>query len=109
MGGNFSAELLKVRNKEVADLSNHNLGKVPTQIGSLKKAQQLNLSVNGLSELPPEVGRPFSVSDGGPLYGADFYVGKLRQLKILNISDNAITSFPTEIGQLSRLTHLYAG
>ncbi|HSW76571.1 MAG TPA: leucine-rich repeat domain-containing protein [Candidatus Saccharimonadales bacterium] len=71
------------------DLSNNQLSALPPpEIGQLRALQVLSLSYNQLSALPPEI-------------------GQLRALQILYLNHNQLSALPPEMGQLSALQKLY--
>eukprot|EP00741_Cyanophora_paradoxa_P012916 tig00020629_g12472.t1 len=73
----------------VLDLAVNRLSVLPPEIGKLKNLTVLDLSCNWLTSLPPEI-------------------GQLENLKDLNISCNELTALPPEIGQLANLEMLNA-
>ncbi|KAI4353881.1 hypothetical protein L6164_002804 [Bauhinia variegata] len=64
-------------------------GRIPAQIGTLRKLTLLDLSNNVLSGALPST------------------LANLSQLPMLNVSHNYIRGIPAHIGSLEKLTHLY--
>ena len=69
------------------DLSYNGLTSLPSEIGKLKNLTRLDLSYNDLTSLPSEI-------------------GQLKNLTELYLHNNYLTSLPPEIGQLQNLTEL---
>jgi internalin A len=69
------------------DLSGQGLTALPPELGRLTQLQFLHVSHNQLTALPPELGR-------------------LTQLQDLDVSHNQLTSLPPEMGNLTQLQHL---
>jgi Leucine-rich repeat (LRR) protein len=78
------------KTERVLNLSNKEIGKLPTSIGNLNKVEELTLQYDSLESLPREI-------------------GNLKQLKILNLFGNPLKSLPEEIGNLENLEVLLLG
>ncbi|MCW7475421.1 leucine-rich repeat domain-containing protein [Leptospira levettii] len=74
----------------VLNLSNKEVGVLPTSVGNLNKVEELTLQYDSLTTLPKEI-------------------GNLKQLKILNLFGNPLTTLPEELGNLENLEVLLLG
>ncbi|WP_080502633.1 leucine-rich repeat domain-containing protein [Neochlamydia sp. EPS4] len=76
-----------------------------------KNLTSLNLSNEGLTYLPPEIGQLSQLQTldlrGNQLTALPTEIGQLSQLQRLDLSQNQLTSLPAEIGQLSQLRALH--
>ncbi|NJD78109.1 MAG: GTP-binding protein [Candidatus Methanoperedens sp.] len=95
---------------ESFNLSENGLSSLPPEIGQLTKLTVLNLGKNQLSSLPPEIGRLTKLT-GLYLYDNQFMyfppeIFKLINLIGLDLGRNQLSSLPSEIGRLTNLTVL---
>src|SRR5437868_4930973 len=89
MGSGLSAQILKLKIKEIVDLRKQTprITELPPQIGQLQKARELFLSENDIATVPDEI-------------------GKLGQLELLDLSRNRLTGLPSTMGSLKSLKTL---
>jgi internalin A len=89
------------------DLSGQGLDNLPPEIGRLTQLQSLYLSSNRLGSLPPEIGQLTNLQSLGlsrnELSGLPPEIGQLTQLQSLDLKGNLLGSLPPEIGQLTNL------
>ena len=71
--------------KNVLDLSNQGLDKLPSYVTNLSNLEELNISNNNITGALPS------------------QMQNLRKLRVLNASNNLMTGVPAEIGQLQNL------
>lgn len=75
------------------------------------KWRELDLSDQGIIELPPEIGQLVKLQrlhlNGNQLHSVPKEIGKLVNLCDLTLSGNNLTSLPAELGQLVNLRRLY--
>lgn len=96
--------------KHVSDPANI----IPTDLAAAladpEAATRLNLSYQGLTELPPGVCAMVNLQDlrlnGNKLEALPPEIGDLVNLRNLELDDNALTELPPEIGRLRKLENL---
>jgi len=75
------------------------------------KATELNLSDEGITSLPIEIGQLTNLTelylDNNQLTSIPPELGKLTELKTLRLQSNQLKSIPPELTQLTKLTELY--
>ena len=92
------------------NLSYQGLEDVPPDIGRLVNLEDLRLNGNNLKELPDEIGllsklKRLELSENA--FGVlPSVVGQLEQLEKLNANRNPLRTLPSEIGQLANLRYL---
>jgi internalin A len=86
----LSARIEEARKSKATelDLSGEGLSQLPEALGQLSQLQELNLFNNQLTAVPEAL-------------------GQLSQLQLLNLSYNQLTAVPEALGQLSQLQQLY--
>lgn len=94
--------------KNILDLSNQGLEKLPAYVLKMSNLEELNISNNQISgALPAEIHdlrnlRVLDVSDN-LMTGVPAEVGQLQNLEVLNLSNNKLTGLPNELGNLKKL------
>lgn len=94
--------------KNVLDLSNQGLEKLPAYVLKMSNLEELNISNNRLGgALPAEIHdlRNLRVLDASNnlMTGVPAEVGQLQNLEVLNLSNNKLTGLPYELGNLKKL------
>lgn len=84
-GGTGSQPGVTVDKKNILDLSNQGLDKLPSYVTNLSNLEELNISNNNITGALPS------------------QMQNLRKLRVLNVSNNLMTGVPAEIGQLQNL------
>ncbi|MCZ6651887.1 MAG: leucine-rich repeat domain-containing protein [Planctomycetota bacterium] len=97
------------RNQETKlDLSDEGIEELPPEIGQLTNLTKLDIGGNKLTSLPPELGQLTQLTElnlsNNLLATLPPEIGKLTQLTNLYFSEGQLTSLPPEIGQLTKLT-----
>ena len=110
-------KLLKVieaaarRKAKTLDLSGQGLAELPPEIGQLTNLTVLRLNSNILSSLPPEIGQLTNLTRlilfSNKLQSVPPEIGQLTNLTRLILSYNKLQSVPPEIGRLTNLTKLF--
>ncbi|NBS62562.1 MAG: hypothetical protein EBT26_11100, partial [Microbacteriaceae bacterium] len=92
-------------------LSYNGLTSIPPEIGRLTNLTRLSLSNNRFTSIPPEIGRLTNLTylrlDNNQLTSIPPEIGRLTNLTGLSLSYNGLTSIPPEIGRLTNLTELW--
>ncbi|MBN2392473.1 MAG: GTP-binding protein [Anaerolineae bacterium] len=92
------------------DLSNEGLTELPPEIGRLTTLRSLNLSGNQLTALPPQIVRLVTLRSlylgGNRLTALLPEISQLTTLQLLALSDNQLKLLPPEIDQLTTLLSL---
>ncbi|MEH1900945.1 MAG: COR domain-containing protein [Nostoc sp.] len=109
-------ELLQIIEQAARDkvtelnLSGQGLTTLPAEIGQLTNLQSLNLYSNQLSSLPAEFGQltnlQFLHLIRNQLSSLPAEIGQLTNLQFLDLSSNQLSSLPAEFGQLTNLQSL---
>ncbi|MBI4760054.1 MAG: leucine-rich repeat domain-containing protein [Chloroflexi bacterium] len=110
-------ELWRKTDWEALGLSGLNLTSLPPEIGALTSLQeldlrgnQLDISSNPLTEIPPQLWRKTDWEELGlrslNLTALPPEIGQLANLQALDLSSNQLTALPPEIGQLANLQTL---
>jgi len=93
------------------DLSGEGLTELPPELGQLTQLQRLILSNNQLTQLPPELGQLTQLQElflyNNQLTQLPPELGQLTQLRELYLYGNQLTQLPPELGQLTQLLGLY--
>ena len=92
------------------DLSGQGLTELPESVGRLSWLRNLDLSNNQLKSLPESIGQltqlqSLNLADN-QLQALPEPIGRLIQLEHLRLSRNALKAFPGFIGQMRQLRHL---
>jgi Leucine-rich repeat (LRR) protein len=86
----------------ILNLSNQGLTELPATIGWLKELKQLDVSHNQLTSLPAEVGwlKEMRLLDAShnQVTSLPLEVGWFRKMATINLSHNQLTELPSEIG-----------
>jgi internalin A len=90
------------------DLRRKELTAVPPNVWEMKNLSVLNLYMNKIESLPPDLG---TLALLGPFffffaYAWNTNTGKLTKLKALGLNENNLRTLPNELGQLTSLTML---
>ena len=76
-----------------------------------EKSTELNLSGEGITSLPPEIGKLTNLTelylDNNQLTSIPAELGKLTNLTYLSLYNNQLTSIPAELAQLTNLMELH--
>lgn len=99
---------IRTSNKNVLDLSNQGLEKLPASVLGMNYLEELNISNNKLTgALPAEIRqlRGLRVLDASDnlMTGVPAEVGQLQSLETLDLSNNKLTGLPYELGNLKKL------
>jgi Leucine-rich repeat (LRR) protein len=98
-------------NKKSLDLSNNGLSEIPKEIGQLQNLQRLYLGYNKLSEIPKEIRQLQNLQrlylSYNKLSEIPKEIGQLQHLHTLYLNNNELSEIPKEIGQLKHLKYLY--
>ena len=114
MGGSTFAQsggkLAGLRGLTVLNISANGITELPEELGSLVNLKQLFLAENSLQEIPRCLLRLFRLEDldiaHNRLRSVQPQIKKLKQLRKLNLASNLIPEIPLSIGDLTKLTHL---
>jgi len=102
---------INTEKKNVLDLSNQGLEKLPAYVLNMSNLKQLNISNNRLTgALQAEIHnlknlKVLNASDN-LMTGVPAEVGQLQNLEILDLSNNKLTGLPNELGNLKKLKQL---
>ena len=92
------------------DLSRCGLTELPQSLGQLGQLQTLGLSGNQLTALPESLGQLAQLQSldlsGNQLTALPESLGQLAQLQSLDLSGNQLTALPESLGQLAQLQSL---
>lgn len=104
------AELVRRGKLTRLDLSHQGLSNLPPEIGTLTSLTHLMLHHNRLTALPPEIGQLTNLTwldlSGNDLATLVPAIGQLTNLTYLSLRGNQLSSVPPEIGNLCNLTQL---
>lgn len=106
--------ILAAADKKIAwiDLSGQGIINLPPEVGYLTEVKVLDLSDNHLTNLPPEIGKLRNLTalylGRNQLADLPAEIGKLPLLRKLDVSGNLLTTLPPEIGHLILLEQLEA-
>lgn len=97
--------------KNVLDLSNQGLEKLPAYVLKISSLEDLDISNNKIGgALPAEIHdlRSLRVLDASDnlMTGVPAEIGQLQNLEVLDLSNNKLTGLPYELGNLKRLRQL---
>lgn len=105
-----AAELVRHDKLTRLDLSYQGITILPPEIGTLTSLTHLILHHNGLTALPPEIGQLSNLIWldllGNNLATLVSAIGQLTNLRYLNLQDNRLSSLPHQIGDLCNITQL---
>ena len=106
----FPKEILNNTGLTKLDLSGNDIESLPSEIGKLKKLQELYIIDSGLRALPGEIRmftdlRILDVHDN-ELTGIPAEIGQLPKIEKIDFSGNQITALPNEIYNLTHLDEL---
>ncbi|MEZ4885557.1 MAG: leucine-rich repeat domain-containing protein [Chitinophagales bacterium] len=102
----------ETKDKKLTHLSLYNRGieEVPSEIGLLTDLEELDLSENKLSVLPPEIAQLKNLKilhlDYNAFTEFPLHIEELVELKDLDLSKNKLTYIPASIGELKNLRKL---
>ncbi|MBL7188608.1 MAG: leucine-rich repeat domain-containing protein [Phycisphaerae bacterium] len=98
-------------NETSLDLSCEGLTSLPPEIGRLTNLTELFLDNNQLTSVPAELGQLTHLTQlwlsGNQLTSVPVELGLLTDLRELYLDNNKLTSIPPELGQLTNLVHLF--
>ena len=97
--------------RDTLNLSGEGLTALPPEIGQLQNLKHLSLGSNQLIALPPEIGQLENLEHLGlwenQLTALPPEIGQLEKLREINLTANQLTALPPEIVQLQNLKNLY--
>ena len=98
--------------REFLELSEQGLDELPPEIGRLTELVGLDLSGNRLTGLPVEIGRLAKMEElilcRNRLSELPVEICRMVRLRRLDVTENRFCSFPEEIGELTELRMLHA-
>ena len=107
---NEVAELVRRDKLTRLDLSRQGISSLPPEIGTLTSLTHLILHHNSLTTLPPEIGQLTNLIWldllGNNLTALVPAIGQLTNLKYVSLQGNQLSSVPPEIGNLCNITQL---
>lgn len=97
-----------IKREAVLNLSGKGLTKIPSEIFARSDLEQLDLSMNELTDAPQaEIRRLANLKvlnlSGNALTGLPAELGQLQHLEVLDVSNNQLTGLPLELGNLTQL------
>jgi internalin A len=108
--GKLPAEIGRLKKLEWLKVEGTQLTTLPRKIGQLKKLKRLHVWINQLTTLPAEMGRLESLQVlnawNNNLINLPPEIGDLQNLRSLYLGTNQLTSLPPEIGKLHNLVEL---
>ncbi len=109
--GKLPNEIGRLRKIQILSLSYNELKRIPYSIGNLTKLEQLRLDNNKLIQLPTEIRMLVNLKlldlYNNKLNNIPSGIGKLIQLEELDLRKNHLTHLPIEIVNLKNLHYLY--
>ncbi len=101
MGANLEKEIEKLKPKQPKelDLKDRGITDVPANIDQLDQLVRLNLSLNKIDSLPPQIGN-LGISCRRVI------ITTIANLKLLNLFNNKLKELPQEITKLENLENL---
>ncbi|MFO7864636.1 MAG: leucine-rich repeat domain-containing protein [Salinivirgaceae bacterium] len=111
--GSLPADVVKLKQLEIIDLSGNDLHTLPKELGQLENLRELYLQNNCLATLPDSIVQLVNLEVLDLSYNSlenlpeDF--NSLKKLRVLNLNSNALTRLPDSIGNLSNLEVLNIG
>ncbi|XP_077869914.1 uncharacterized protein LOC144362659, partial [Saccoglossus kowalevskii] len=97
----------------ILNLSGNGLTIVPQEIGECHELQKLNLSFNKFAKIPDSLCALEQLTElymeSNALTAIPDEISKLKNLKILNLNNNNIAKIPDSLGALEQLTDLNMG
>jgi Leucine-rich repeat (LRR) protein len=106
-----NANVTKVTDATVLDLSNRGLDKIPSDVFDQTNLQDLNISNNKLTgAIPSQLGQLKNLkilnASNNQMTGLPAEVGQLVNLQVLNLANNKLTGLPNELAKLTKLQTL---
>ncbi len=94
--------------KNILNLSNQGLEKLPAYVLKMPNLEELNISNNRITgALPAEIHDLIRLrvldASNNLMTGVPAEVGQLQNLEVLNLSNNKLTGLPNELGNLKKL------
>jgi len=100
--------IVNIAKRNILDLSNKNLDKLPSYVLNQTNLEELNISNNKISgALPSEIQKLARLkvlnASNNLMTGVPAEVGQLRYLEVLDLSNNSLTGLPNELANLKNL------
>lgn len=103
-----SQPVTPIDKKDILNLSNRGLDKLPSYVTNLSNLEELNISNNNLTgALPSQMQnlrnlRVLNASNNS-MTGVPAEIGQLQNLEVLDVSNNKLTGLPNELANLKKL------